>query len=216
MKKFIIALMCATVSVAAMAQPQKDNQKCDKPMCCQENKACCQDGCCQEGKACCQQKCCQDGCCQEGKACCQQMCCLDGCCQQMCCGIDSTTMKTVMELKKKYRENYRKELRQTLGDEKYIQYLEYKVFKQQRKAMRKGMKQYKGMRRGMGPQGGGQWGMPGQQRMMHPGFQGRGHGHGQKFEGGVKKDDFKGNKDKDKNKDKNKDKKKDNKKKDNK
>lgn len=204
MKKFIIALMCATVSVAAMAQPQKDNQKCDKPMCCQENKACCQDGCCQEGKACCQQKCCQDGCCQEGKACCQQMCCQDGCCQQMCCGIDSTTMKTVMELKKKYRENYRKELRQTLGDEKYIQYLEYKVFKQQRKAMRKGMKQY----RGMAHQRGGQWRMQGQHGMMHPGF--HGHGHGQKSEGGMKKDDVKGNKDK--GKDKKKDNKKDNKK----
>ena len=186
MKKFIIALMCATVSVAAVAQPQKENQKCDKPMCCQENKACC----------------------QEGKACCMQM----GC-QDMCCGIDSTTMKTVMELKKKYRENYRKELRQTLGDEKYIQYLEYQVAKKHHKAMRKAMKgKHKGMRRGMGPQGGGQWGMPGQQRMMQPGFQGHRHGNGQKFEGGVKKDDFKGNKDKDKNKDKNKDKKKDNKK----
>ena len=171
MKKIIIALMCATVSVAAMAQPQGENQKSEKPMCCQEMKPCCQD---------------------------------------MCCGIDSTTMKTVMELKKKYRENYRKELRQTLGDEKYIQYLEYKVAKKHHKAMRKAMKQRKGMRRGMGPQRGGQWGMPGQQRMMHPGFQGRGHGHGQKFEGGMKKGDFKGNKDKDK--DKNKDKKKDNKK----
>ena len=171
MKKIIIALMCATVSVAAMAQPQGENQKSEKPMCCQEMKPCCQD---------------------------------------MCCGIDSTTMKTVMELKKKYRENYRKELRQTLGDEKYIQYLEYKVAKKHHKAMRKGMRKgmHKGMRKGMAPQG--QWGMPGQQRMMHPGFQGRGHGHGQKFEGGMKKDDFKGNKDKDK--DKNKDKKKDNKK----
>ena len=115
-----------------------------------------------------------------------------------------------MELKKKYRENYRKELRQTLGDEKYIQYLEYKVAKKHHKAMRKGMRKgmHKGMRKGMAPQG--QWGMPGQQRMMHPGFQGRGHGHGQKFDGGMKKGDFKGNKDKDK--DKNKDKKKDNKK----
>ena len=181
MKKIIIALMCATVSVAAVAQPQKENQKCDKPMCCQENKACCQDGCC-----------------QEGKACCQQMCCQDGCCQQMCCGIDSTTMKTVMELKKKYRENYRKELRQTLGDEKYIQYLEYKVFKQQRKAMRKAMKHRKG-----------QWGQPNPRRMVRPGFP----GPGPKFQSGMKKDDFKGNKDTDK---KNKDKKKDNKKKDNK
>jgi hypothetical protein len=162
MKKFIIALMCATVSVAAVAQPQKENQKCDKPMCCQD----------------------------------------------MCCGIDSTTMKTVMELKKKYRENYRKELRQTLGDEKYIQYLEYKVAKKERKAMRKAMKH----RRGMAHQRGGQWRMRGQHRMMHPGFQSRGNGYGQKFEGGMKKDDFKGNKDKDKNKDKNKDKKKDNKK----
>ena len=63
MKKIIIALMCVTVSVAAMAQPQKDNQKCDKPVCC------------------------------------QQMCCKD-----MGCGIDSTTMKTVMELRKNYHE----------------------------------------------------------------------------------------------------------------
>ena len=157
MKKIIIALMCATVSVAAMAQPQGENQKSEKPMCCQEMKPCCQD---------------------------------------MCCGIDSTTMKTVMELKKKYLENYRKELRQTLGDEKYIQYLEYKVAKKHHKAMRKGMRKgmHKGMRKDMAPQGGGQWGMPGQQRMMHPGFQGR--GHGQKFEGGMKKGDFKGNKDK--------------------
>ena len=156
MKKIIIALMCATVSVAAMAQPQGENQKSEKPMCCQEMKPCCQD---------------------------------------MCCGIDSTTMKTVMELKKKYLENYRKELRQTLGDEKYIQYLEYQVAKKHHKAMRKAMKgKHKGMRKGMGPQRGGQWGMPGQQRMMHPGFQGR--GHGQKFEGGMKKGDFKGNKDK--------------------
>ena len=188
MKKFIIALMCATVSVAAMAQPQKENQKCDKPMCCQENKACCQ-----ENKACC----------QEGKACCMQM----GC-QDMCCGIDSTTMKTVMEVKKKYRENYRKELRQTLGDEKYIQYLEYKVAKKERKAMRKAMKH----RRGMAHQRGGQWRMQGQHRMMHPGFQGRGNGYGQKFEGGMKKDDVKGNKDKGKDKDKKKVDKKDNKK----
>lgn len=174
MKKFIIALMCATVSVAAVAQPQKENQKCDKPMCCQENKACCQ-----EGKACC----------QEGKACCMQM----GC-QDMCCSIDSTTMKTVMELKKKYRENYRKELRQTLGDEKYIQYLEYQVAKKHRKAM----KHRKG-----------QWGQPNPRRMVRPGFP----GPGPKFQSGMKKDDFKGNKDTDK---KNKDKKKDNKKKDNK
>ena len=165
MKKFIIALMCATVSVAAMAQPQGENQKCDKPMGCQEMKPCCQ---------------------QMG-------------CQDMVCGIDSTTMKTVMELKKKYRENYRKELRQTLGDEKYIQYLEYQVDKKHRKAMRKAMKHRKG-----------QWGQPNPRRMVRPGFQG--HRHGQKFEGGMKKDDFKGNKDKDKNKDKNKDKKKDNKK----
>ena len=179
MKKIIIALMCATVSVAAMAQPQGENQKCDKPMGCQEMKPCCQ---------------------QMG-------------CQDMVCGIDSTTMKTVMELKKKYRENYRKELRQTLGDEKYIQYLEYQVAKKHHKAMRKAMKgKHKGMRKGMGPQRGGQWGMPGQQRMMYPGFQGHRHGNGQKFEGGMKKDEFKGNKDKDKNKDKNKDKKKDNKK----
>ena len=159
MKKFIIALMCATVSVASMAQPQKENQKCDKPM-----------------------------------MCCQQMC-----CQDMGCGIDSTTMKTVMELKKKYRENYRKELRQTLGDEKYIQYLEYKVAKKNRKAMHKAMR--KGMKHRKG-----QWGMPNHRGMMRPGF----HGHGQKFEGGMKKDDFKG--EKDKNKDKKKDNKKDNKK----
>ena len=159
MKKIIIALMCATVSVASMAQPQRENQKSEKPMCCQEIKPCCQD---------------------------------------MCCGIDSTTMKTVMELKKKYRENYRKELRQTLGDEKYIQYLEYQVDKKHRKAMRKAMKHRKG-----------QWGQPNPRRMVRPGFP----GPGPKFQSGMKKDDFKGNKDTDK---KNKDKKKDNKKKDNK
>ena len=145
MKKIIIALLCATVSVAAMAQPQKENQECGKPKCGQPM------------------------------------------CGQQMCGIDSTTMKTVMELKKKYRENYRKELRQTLGDEKYIQYLEWQVDKKHRKAMRKAMKQRKG-----------QWGKPGQHRGMHPGFK----GHGQKFDGDKKKDDVKGNKDKDKNKDK--------------
>ena len=154
MKKIIIALMCATVSVAAMAQPQKENQKCDKPMCCQ----------------------------QMG-------------CKDMGCGIDSATMKTVMELKKKYRENYRMELRQTLGDEKYIQYLEFQVDKKHRKAMRKAMKQRRG-----------QWGQPNPRRMVRPGFP----GPGPKFKSDMKKDDFKGDKDK------NKDKKKDNKKKDNK
>ncbi len=56
------------------------------------------------------------------------------------CGIDSTTLKTVFEMRKKYRENYRKELRQTLGDEKYIEYLEFMVDKKQQKAMRKRMK----------------------------------------------------------------------------
>ena len=153
MKKIIIALMCVTVSVAAMAQPQKDNQKCDKPMCC------------------------------------QQMCCKD-----MGCGIDSATMKTVMELRKKYHENFRKELRQTLGDEKYIQYLEAKVYMQQHRAMHKRMH----------GQRGGQWSKR-RNPMMYHGF--RSHHFGQ----GFKKAD--GGKDrKDIDKDKKKDKKKDNKK----
>ena len=126
MKKIIIALMCVTVSVAAMAQPQKDNQKCDKPVCC------------------------------------QQMCCKD-----MGCGIDSTTMKTVMELRKKYHENFRKELRQTLGDEKYIQYLEAKVYMQHHRAMHKKMN---GRRKG-------QWSQR-RHPMMHHGFRGQHPGAG--------------------------------------
>ena len=155
MKKIIIALMCVTVSVAAMAQPQKDNQKCDKPMCC------------------------------------QQMC-----CKNMGCGIDSTTMKTVMELRKKYHENFRKELRQTLGDEKYIQYLEAQVYMKQHRAMHKRMN---GRRMG-------QWS---QRRapMMHHGF------HGQRPNAGFKTADWKDKKDNDQDKKKdNKKNKKDNKK----
>ena len=126
MKKIIIALMCVTVSVAAMAQPQKDNQKCNKPMCC------------------------------------QQMC-----CKNMGCGIDSTTMKTVMELRKKYHENFRKELRQTLGDEKYIQYLEARVYMQHHRAMHKKMN---GRRKG-------QWSQR-RHPMMHHDFRGQCPGEG--------------------------------------
>ena len=163
-KTIIIALVCFTMSMVASAQPQPQNK----------NQEC--------GKMeCCQEKCCKDNCCQTS------------CCQQKC-GIDSTTMKTVMELRKKYHENFRKELRQTLGDEKYIQYLEAKVYMQQHRAMHKRMH----------GQRGGQWSKR-RNPMMHHGF--RSHHFGQ----GFKKAD--GGKDrKDIDKDKKKDKKKDNKK----
>ncbi len=105
---------------------------------------------------CCQEKCCKDNCCQTS------------CCQQKC-GIDSTTMKTVMELRKKYHENFRKELRQTLGDEKYIQYLEAKVYMQQHRAMHKRMN---GRRMG-------QWSQR-RNPMMHHGFRGQRPGVGVK------------------------------------
>ena len=134
------------------------------------------------------QECGKQECCQEKKMCCQEM--------GMCCGIDSATMKTVMELRKKYHENFRKELRQTLGDEKYIQYLEAQVYMKQHRAMHKRMN---GRRMG-------QWS---QRRapMMHHGF------HGQRPNAGFKAADWKDKKDNDQDKKKdNKKNKKDNKK----
>ena len=105
------------------------------------------------------QECGKQECCQEKKMCCQEM--------GMCCGIDSATMKTVMELRKKYHENFRKELRQTLGDEKYIQYLESRVYMQHHRAMHKRMNKH----------GKGQWG-PRRHPMMHQGFPGHHPGEG--------------------------------------
>lgn len=128
--------------------------------------------------------------------CCQDNCCKENCCQPKC-GIDSATMKTVIELRKKYRENFRKELRQTLGDEKYIQYLESQVYMKQHRAMHKRMP---GQRRG-------QWSQSRKPMMHHHGFRGQHPG------AGVKAADCKDKKecDKDQKKD-NKKNKKDNKK----
>lgn len=110
----------------------------------------------QKNQECCKTECCKDNCCKES------------CCQQKCC-IDSATMKTVMELRKKYHENFRKELRQTLGDEKYIQYLESQVYMKQHRAMHKRMN---GRRMG-------QWSQR-RNPMMHHGFRGQRPGVGVK------------------------------------
>ena len=107
------------------------------------------------------QECGKQECCQEKKMCCQEM--------GMCCGIDSATMKTVMELRKKYHENFRKELRQTLGDEKYIQYLESRVYMQHHRAMHKRMNGHRT----------GQWSKR-RTPMMHHGFRGQHPGAGVK------------------------------------
>lgn len=126
--------------------------------------------------------------------CCKDNCCKDNCCQQKC-GIDSATMKTVIELRKKYHENFRKELRQTLGDEKYIQYLEAKVYMQQHRAMHKRMNGHRT----------GQWSKR-RNPMMHHGFRGQHPG------AGVKAADCNEKKECDKNQKKDKKNKKDNKK----
>ena len=127
--------------------------------------------------------------------CCKENCCKENCCQQECC-IDSATMKTVMELRKKYHENFRKELRQTLGDEKYIQYLEAQVYMKQHRTMHKRMN---GRRKG-------QWSKRRTPVMRH-GFR------GQHPSAGVKAADSKDKKEFDKNQKKdNKKTKKDNKK----
>lgn len=137
MKKTIIALVCFTMSMVALAQPQ--------PQCC----------------------------------------------------VDSATLKTVMELRKKYHENFRKELRQTLGDEKYIQYLESQVYMKKHRAMHK----RKNVRRM------GKWSQR-RRPMMHPGFRGQHPGAGVKAADGKDKKSFI----KDKKNDKKKDSKKDDKK----
>ena len=126
--------------------------------------------------------------------CCKDNCCKDNCCQQKC-GIDSATMKTVIELRKKYHENFRKELRQTLGDEKYIQYLEARVYMKQHRAMHKRMN---GRRMG-------QWSQR-RNPMMHHGFPGQRPG------AGFKAPDCKDKKECDKDQKKDKKNKKDNKK----
>jgi len=142
----------------------------------------------QKNQECGKMECCKDNCCKDN-------CCKDNCCQQKCY-IDSATMKTVMELRKKYHENFRKELRQTLGDEKYIQYLEAQVYMKQHRAMHKRMN---GRRMG-------QWSKR-RTPMMHHGFRGQRPGVG------FKAADWKDKKDNDKEKSKdNKKNKKDNKK----
>ncbi len=124
----------------------------------------------QKNQECGKMECCKDNCCKDNY-------CKKNCCQQKCC-IDSTTMKTVMELRKKYHENFRKELRQTLGDEKYIQYLESQVY----------MKQHRAMHKRMHGQRGGQWSKR-RNPMMHHGFRGHHPGEGfKKVESKDKKD----------------------------
>lgn len=115
---------------------------------------------------------------QKNQECEKMESCKDNCCQQKCC-IDSATMKTVMELRKKYHENFRKELRQTLGDEKYIQYLESQVY----------MKQHRAMHKRMNGRRTGQWSKR-RTPMMHHGFRGQHPGEGFKKVDSKDKKDF--------------------------
>lgn len=72
-------------------------------------------------------------------------------------GLDSVKIRQVMELRKQNRkaqrdlqEKYKNDLRQLIGDEAYIKYLEAKVAKKNRKAVRQGKRGRKAMmRRGM-------------------------------------------------------------------